>query len=302
MTAFRAEAFWIKARLFINRAMEPGDARSEDERRLWASLALELLAKWALAETSPALVADPVKDGGDQLFMALGLREGGPSVTVQASTAFKRCQAIYHPFNAQDASKFSNARNEYLHGSEIALLAIPADVWWSRYWSLVNVLLTAHQRVLEDLVGSLRVAEVEAHLARNAERNKQQYEAAVQAARRNLARYRGDQMSATEARRWELSAGPGITARYHVEVECPACGELGTAESEDAQSREVVWSDDPHDSYPTVEVTFVPDYFTCPVCHLSLDDYELVELAGLAEEHTIETDEPAYEEPEYGND
>lgn len=300
MTAFRAEAFFVKARLFVNRAMEPGDARSEDERRLWAALALELLAKWALAETSPVLVADPAKDGGDQLFMALGLKEAGPTVTVQATTAFKRCQSIYHPFNAQDAAKFSTARNEYLHGSEIALLAIPADLWWSRYWSLVNVLLTAHQRVLEDLVGSARVAEVEAHLARNAERNQQQYEAAVEAARRNLARYQGEQMSAAEARRWEHFWHE--TKNYDAEVECPACGAMGTAGSDDAQNKDVTWSDDAYETYPTIEVTFVPDFFSCPKCHLVLDNYDLIEVAEMNEEHIIETDEPIYDEPEYGND
>lgn len=146
MSAFAAESYWNKGRLFINRSLEPADIRSEDERRLWASLALEVLAKWALAATSPTLVADPAKGDGEQLYKALGIREGGPYVSVTASTAFRRCAAIYHPFDERRASGYANARNEYLHGSDIELLRLPTDVWWSRFWSLINVLLAAHER------------------------------------------------------------------------------------------------------------------------------------------------------------
>lgn len=298
MSAFSADAFWIKARLFVNRAMEPGDGRSEDERRLWAALALELLAKWALAKTSPTLVADP---GGEQLLKALGLKEGAPYVTVPASTAFKRCQAIYRPFSEDDASTFARARNEYLHGADVALMGIPAEAWWSRFWSLINVLLTAQAHTLYDLVGSARVPEIEAHLARNKLRSKHQFEAAVETARRNLARFRDDQMTAAEARRWSLSAHLEAGLSYSDEAICPACGSVGTVESDDAQKREIEWSGDPEE-YPTVLVTFIPDYFSCPVCHLTLDDYELIAEAGLDDEHEVESDEPPYDESEYGNE
>ncbi|MGW6006752.1 hypothetical protein ACWFNS_09010 [Oerskovia enterophila] len=300
MSAFDADAFWVKARLFVNRAMEPGDERSQDERRLWAALALELLAKWALAETSPTLVADPVNAGGDQLLKALGLKEGGLSVTVSASTAFKRCQSIYRPFSEQDASKFSKARNDYLHGAEFALVGPPDNAWWSRYWSLIHVLLTAHERPIDDFVGSARVAEVEEHLARNAMRTKHQFEAAVEAARRNLARFEAGQMTAIETQRWALLSDRRAWLSYSDQATCPACGALGTVESDDALDRNVSYEYD--DGYATVDVTFVPDHFSCPKCHLLLDDHELITEAGLDEEHVVPSDEDPYDEGEYGND
>lgn len=301
MSGFSAEGYWIKGQLFINRAMEPDDVRSEDERRLWASLALEQMAKWALARTSPTLVADPARIDGDQLFRALGLREGGPYVSVTAWTAFKRCAAIYRPFSEKEASAFAHARNEYLHGTDIALLDLPLEAWWPRFWSLVSVLLTAHQLVLEDLVDVSRLAEIELHLSHNAKRVEHQCEAAIEAARRNLDRYREGHMLTYEARRWERG-GLGLTLgeEFQSEATCPACGEYGTVEGETPDREDVVWPTN-MDDIPVVEVTFVPDYFSCPTCHLVLDNYELIVQAQLDDPVTIPTDRD-YAETEYGND
>ena len=47
------DALFIKAKLFLNHAMDD-DSRQFDEQALWASLALELLAKAALAKVSPS--------------------------------------------------------------------------------------------------------------------------------------------------------------------------------------------------------------------------------------------------------
>ncbi|NCT91956.1 hypothetical protein GXB85_13495 [Cellulomonas sp. APG4] len=301
MTGFSADGYWTKTLLFINRALEPDSIRSEDERRLWASLALEQLAKWALARTSPTLVADPVRADGDQLFRALGLREGGPYVSITASTAFKRCAAIYRPFSDTEAAKFANARNEYLHGTEVALLTLPAEAWWSRFWSLVNVLLSAHQLGPDSLVGSDRATEVEEHLSRNAQHIKHRFEALVDAARRTLNRYEAGLMLADEAARWKRTVDLAAWLKYKGEAECPACGAVGTAESDIEDSKDVVWSGDP-DVSPYIEVTFTPDYFSCPQCHLVLDNYELVAEGDLADQITMATDDPIYEEGDYGND
>ena len=52
------DALFIKAKLFLNHAMDD-DSRQFDEQALWASLALELLAKAALAKVSPVLMTAP---------------------------------------------------------------------------------------------------------------------------------------------------------------------------------------------------------------------------------------------------
>lgn len=302
MTAFAAADFWVKARLFINRALDGDEMRSEDERRLWATLALEVLAKWALARHSPTLVADPEKGGGAELFKALGLKEGIPEVSITVTTAFKRCETLYRHFSAQEAGKFSAARNEYLHGTSIELLNLPGDAWWSRYWSLVAVLLTAHGTGFDELVGLSHVAEVEELLTKNAKRIEQRVKTSIEAARLALSTYENGMMLASEAARWEATRDQRAMLQYQAEVICPACGSYGTAESDTEDAEDRYWSGDPEEA-PTLTVWFTPDYFSCPKCHLVLDEYELLEEAGLAEQRQIDAEDDWTDwEPEYGND
>lgn len=304
MNSYLPEPFWLKARLFINRAMEPGEVRSEDERRLWGALALEQLAKWALAETSPVLVVDPVSDGGGQLLKALGLQEGSKNVTAQAKTVFSRCAQIYRPFNEKEAMKIAGTRNEYLHGQDMDILRLPDFVWWSKYWSLMNVLLTSHNRDIFDLVGSSRASEVKEHLDRNNQRIEEQYVAAIGAAQRNLNRHESGLMTTAEKIKWDIRIKNDPFLAYSSPAECPACENIGTVQADYAESKDVVWVDegDGLARFPIVEVTFIPDYFSCPTCHLILDDYKLIEQAGLDDPVIIESDEEPFDEGEYGND
>jgi hypothetical protein len=108
--------------------MDPEDGRSFDEQALWASAALELLGKAALARVSPLLIAEPTEDGTN-ILIASGLIEGNARFTsVSASTVFKRCQKAFRPFSASDAQKFADARNEYLHGVEVRVASwTPSD-------------------------------------------------------------------------------------------------------------------------------------------------------------------------------
>jgi len=104
------EALWLKAKLFLNRAMEENEPRSFDERALWASLALELLAKAALARVSPLLIAEPSEDGTN-LLIASGLVEGDARFTsVRAKTVYSRCHKAFKPFSEAEAMKITHAR------------------------------------------------------------------------------------------------------------------------------------------------------------------------------------------------
>ena len=173
------EALWSKAKVFLNRAMDPGPGRSFDEQALWASAALELLGKAALARVSPLLIAEPTEEGAN-ILIATGLIEGTAQFTsVSASTVFKRCQRAFRPFSASDAQKFAAARNEYLHGSGIGFMTLAPQAWWPRYWALAVILITAQDREIEDLVGPDRARVVEAHLAQNAKNVEHRTEALI---------------------------------------------------------------------------------------------------------------------------
>lgn len=100
------DVIFLNAMLFLNRAMDESD-RSFDERVLWASMALELLGKSALARVSPLLIADPNESGGN-LLIAAGFLEGKAQfVSVSAKTVFARCSRGFKPFNGSEAKKIT---------------------------------------------------------------------------------------------------------------------------------------------------------------------------------------------------
>ena len=303
--AYDYEALWLKAKLFLNRAMEEGDNRPFDERALWASLALELLAKAALARVSPLLIAEPTEEGTN-LLIASGLMEGDARFTsVRAKTLYARCHRAFKPFSQAEATKITHARNEYLHGGAAGFTSVPEKAWWPRYWTLAVILISALERDAEDLVGSDREAVVEGHLEQNKKNIEYRTEMLIERAKQRLSQYQAGTLPAKVAAEW--SPGRPITAglRYSEPELCPACGDLGTIEGEDAVNVETRYEQVADDDFEVaVDVTASSAYFSCSACGLVLDNYQLVEQAGM--DSTFETagsdDDIADLEADYGND
>jgi hypothetical protein len=285
-------------------ASVPVRRASFDEQALWASAALEFLGKAALARVSPLLIAEPTTDGVNVLI-ASGLIEGTAKFSsVGASTIFKRCGHAFRPFSAADAQKFADARNEYLHGAGIGFTSLPADIWWPRFWSLAATLVTAQDRSLDELVGPDRTAAVEAYLEQNSKNVEHRTESLISRANQRLAQHRSGSLPSKVQLEWD--ATPDLTAglRYSEHAVCPACGAAGTVEGDDGSDTAYEYEpgydeDDPGSVRATVTVPV--DYFSCPVCHLVLDRYELIVQAGISETFSAIDDDPALEE-EYGND
>jgi hypothetical protein len=301
------EALWSKAKVFLNRAMDPGPERSFDEQALWASAALELLGKAALARVSPLLIAAPTEDGAN-ILIATGLIQGDAQfASVSASTVFMRCQKAFRPFSATDAKRFADARNEYLHGPGIEFMSLPPQAWWPRYWALAVILVTAQDRTIEDLVGLDRTLVVQAHLAQNAKNIEHRTEALISRAQQRLAQFRSGTLPARIEAEWRST--PDLTAGlpYYADAECPACGDGGILEGDDGDQTSFEYRYDLEDGSPvgaTATIDVPVYYFSCPTCRLVLDDYELIVQAGLPDsfeflDHNAEWPEP---EPDYGND
>src|ERR1700722_9732136 len=86
--ALSPEALLGKSKAYITRALAAKGRREMGEYQLWASLALELLGKFALAEIHPCLVADP--QSYVSLFAAAGMPVGTDLKTITAKTLFER--------------------------------------------------------------------------------------------------------------------------------------------------------------------------------------------------------------------
>lgn len=304
-TPWDADALWAKAKLFINHAMDDDMPRSFDERALWAALALELLAKAALARVSPLLIATPEEDGKN-ILIATGLHSGTANFkSVKASTLFKRCAIAFRPFKLSEAQLIADNRNDYLHGASAAFAPIPEAAWWPRYWTQARILVEACHEDLSTFVGGSRVGHVEALLDRHNQNIQERVEGLIIQARNAVARYRNGQMNGREIQQWERVRDYSAGLTHSAVVTCPACNSAnGNLEGDDEIDREVHWEQYSESDYDvTVALTIGASYFSCDTCHLVLDGYELIVAAGLDDTIDAEGDfNDAWEGYDYGND
>ncbi|MFE6164940.1 hypothetical protein ACFQ7F_39200 [Streptomyces sp. NPDC056486] len=311
---FDHEALWMKAKLFLNRAMDD-DFRSFDEQALWAALALELLAKAALARVSPLLIAEPNEEGTN-LLIASGLVKGDARFTsVRAKTLMARCHRAFKPFDQAEAMKIINGRNEYLHSSGAGFMAIPPHAWWPRYWAQAAILVTALDRDIEELVGGDRERVVTKHLEQNAKNLEQRTEALIERAKQRRQQQLEGTLPAKVAAEWKTGQYLAAQMAHSEAATCPACGSVGLLEGEEIVNTEVHYPsssgyglDEEYDSDyvndVSVTLTIGADYFSCPACQLVLSSYDLIRQAGVETDFDVEGDAEEYlaQEPEYGND
>lgn len=302
LAPYDPDRLWLKARLFINRALE---GREFEESAFWASAALELLAKAALSNISPLLIANP-NDDGKSFMIASGVTEdrGGFS-SVQAKALWSRCQRAFKPFSELEAAKISAARNDYLHAAGVGFDKLPADQWWAKYWAQATVLISHLDKEIDDFVGPARASQVRGYLRRNEEHLTARLEALLERARHRLAQHENETMSARLQREW--NAFSVAYARHHTDADCPACSSNGQLEGEETIERRVEGgsSYDEDEGYwddRTLWLVIGTDRFECPTCHLVLDDYELVLAAGLPDSFEVVGDLDDYYEPEYNNE
>lgn len=299
MTApFDPTGLWLKSRLFINRAFDPG--REFDEQAFWACCALELLGKSALARISSLLIANPVDDG-NSLLVASGLIEGS-ATSVPAKAVWSRCQRAFKPFSEAEAKKLSLGRNEYIHAAGIGFDAIPEAAWWPRYWSQAVILLSHMNLTVEDYVDRSDVETVNAALATRKETVKHQLEARIARATTMLAQFEADTLSPRQLREWESKSF--YLTSHTGDVECPACAHDAILYGDEVINTDVTYGrDDWGEPDVQVTLTIAPIALFCEHCRLELSDHELLVEAGVDEGFEVEGsgDDIEYE-PEYNNE
>ncbi|MDP3953195.1 hypothetical protein [Microbacterium sp.] len=303
-TPYDHDALFFKAKMFLNRAMDSEDVRPFDEQALWASLALELLAKAALARVSPLLVAEPTEDGKN-LLIASGLVDGeGRFTSVRAKTLFSRCQKAFRPFNETEAAKITTARNEYLHGSAAGFTNIPESAWWPRYWAQAAILVHALDREMHELVGLERNSVVTTHLEQNTQNLENSVQMLIERSKQRLAQHRAGTLPAKVAREWRPGLDNSAGFLHRESARCPACGVEGLLEGDEVLETDVHGGHAGPGYDTPIELTIGAEYFGCSMCGLALDSYELLEAADLETSFTVEgdPDDLDYYEGDYGND
>ena len=153
--ALERDALYAKSQVYIRRGFRAHAEKDTEEYQLWASLALELLGKAALAKVHPALVADP--DHFQSLFAACG-RQISPDIkTITASTLFKRLSHLGKAFDSRHkeaCEQMALRRNAELHSGESPFSGMSAEAWEQEFWGAIEIVLGMQDETLESWLGA----------------------------------------------------------------------------------------------------------------------------------------------------
>jgi hypothetical protein len=148
------EALHTKAIRYFEQMLSVHD-RNDWQFGFWSSLALEMIAKAALANISPALIAD----GKDWNNVAYALGKGSDTKNLKSidiSEVFKRLKQLLTP------EKFTmiefcvihiNKRNSELHSGDLPFDDLKVSEWLSKYYVAISELLLSYNETLESTLG-----------------------------------------------------------------------------------------------------------------------------------------------------
>jgi hypothetical protein len=147
--ALSVEALYNKSRVFMRRGLRANQGGDLDEYQLWASLALELLGKSALAKVHPTLIADPTHF--QSLFAACGVHLSPDVKTISAKTLFERLSHLIRDFDTRThkiCEQMATRRNADLHSGEAPFAAMSPEAWEKGFWYAAHLFVEDHDRII----------------------------------------------------------------------------------------------------------------------------------------------------------
>jgi hypothetical protein len=307
-SALSDEALYAKSKVYIGRALAARDRKSMDEYQLWASFALELLGKSALAAVHPCLIADPQSPAS--LFAAAGMSIGTDIKTIIAKTLFERLTHVSKRFDKKTQEyclNMSLKRNAELHSGELPFEAAIQSAWEGRFWHTAEIVLEMKRQTIESWLGANDAKAPKELLAAYTHAVSQAAKVRIETAAEIFAALPKAEREERHARAarletWEMYRKFRLLSDGIWETQCPACSSkaflAGVKYSEDVSPDQE--GAEPYEDI--VDIYYVSEEFTCPSCGLTLDSRDEIEAAGLdVEHHETEVRQREYE-PDYGND
>jgi len=305
--AINSEALLAKSKVYMSRAMASKGDDELDEYQLWASLALELLGKAALASKHPSLIVDPTH--WPSMFVAAGIKITTDVKTITAKTLFERLTHLAPRFDksVQDfCMRIAERRNAELHSGDLPFKTMRLDAWEAKYWHAADIVLRFLGSSLEEWLGAADAAAprqiLDEAFAALESSVKEQVKAATANAKAMKKGERDPRIGQAEALDPE-DAGPLFDqAHDHIWREtCPACANPAFMAGE--QSGETISHEsEEYAMWEIVDREFVGEAFVCLVCKLSLSSSDELTAADLNYIHNDTVEREMEYEPEYGND
>jgi hypothetical protein len=304
MMALDHESLWSKSKLLMDRALAARDQRQQEDFYLWIALVLEVLGKAHLAKFHPALVADP-QHADSMLAVCAGVTTSEYR-TITAKTVFARCVRTVPGFDAkaeQLCIRLANDRNAHLHSGELPFSARREAVWESKCWAVIDLLVKAQGRTLEELVGADEATAIEDVIADATKTHE------VQIQRRVASHCEAFKRLDREERSLRQSAAKLLQQRIMQEGDttrisfvCPSCGNLGSLDGEIGHAVRAEAVDPAEPWLRWFDCTLDAESFSCASCGLKLDGYEEIGAVGLPETYEKVIAREDVDIDSYGND
>ncbi|KJK04622.1 hypothetical protein UB44_03345 [Burkholderiaceae bacterium 26] len=305
--AINGDALHGKSTVYIGRALRRKGDGDLDEYQLWASLALELLGKAALARKHPSLVVDPTHY--QSLFVAAGINVTTDVKTITAKTLFERLAHLVPRFDKviqKFCQDISERRNAELHSADIPFRTMRLDAWEARYWHACDTILQHMGSSLEQWLGAAD-AKAPRQLLDEAAK------ALVAAVQLRVAAAKEQFGTLKKAERERLAAEAALREPQHQAAlfkggydeiwkeDCPACncrafmtGEQTGEDINEERDEDAIWE--------IVDREFVGEEFRCPTCDLTLMGSDEINAAGMNYIYEDQQEREMEYEPDYGND
>lgn len=308
--AISPEALFAKSQHFIASALAARNALDVSAFPLSAAIALELLAKAALANKHPSLIVD-VKKNENTLFVAAGIPVEIRVGTIGADAAYARMKHLNSRFseNVYKACKaLADARNAHLHSGELPFVGSQAT-WEPDFWYAAELILETMNRTFEDWLGAqgaalsktvlkeARAAKKAAVSIKLAEYKRHYYESYPSEKQRSDAVLRSESLVPYEVGRHFRTQFD----RYWLAT-CPACGAKGVTGGDHSDTELAEDQDDLDFGWERVVEAYQPGEFLCPTCGLHLYTDDELYFAGVEMLFTQESEREIEWEPDYGND
>lgn len=310
-TAFIAiddDALYDKSKVYIGRAMRK-KADDLDEYQLWASLALELLGKAALAGQHPCLVVDPTH--WQSLFVAAGVNETTDVKTIAAKTLFQRLGNLVPKFDS-DVQNFCQAiaerRNAELHSGALPFKTMNLDAWEARYWHACDTILQKMDASLEQWLGADVAAAPRQLLVAAVKARKEAVNIRVETAgngfkkrkKADRERLAADAQLLKPQQQASLFKGPYDAIWTENCLACDSQAFMAGMHTGEEISVDKFYGD--YTIWETVDRVFEGEEFQCPACGLALFGSAEMEAANIDNSYVEQIERELEYEPEYGND
>jgi predicted RNA-binding Zn-ribbon protein involved in translation (DUF1610 family) len=296
MGIWDSDSLWLKANTFIDKAIAVGQAHPDFG--LWAALALELLARSALAKIHPALNADPQDD--KNLLYAFGFPVVGQPRSLPAHSVYLRLEKILPDFRKPQrelCDYMALRRNAEIHTGEVAFPPADTSKWQPQFYGVCRVLCGAVGKSLDQFLGADlasaadKMIDAFAKGQEKAVKDKIAAHAKVFAAKPPEERTKLADIADQQTKMLRIGS---------VRRTCPACGSFGVLRGERIKELEPKYED----GQLVVDVEYLATEFQCLACGLHLATIDEIGIAGLELVFTVTTSTDLHErfQPEYEDD